>query len=206
MITNKNSVIRLSRYKNALYRLQSMGFVKVFSDNLADAVGGTSSQVRKDFSLFGITGSKRGGYQIDELIVRLNEILGKNVTQKVVVVGAGHIGTALLQYSGFVKEGLAIAAAFDIDPARYNKEGAVPILPMEELKEFVRTHGIKIGIIAVPDVAAQQALDMMASGGIKGVLNFAPIRLRAPEGVVVNNVNLVSELENVVYFVNTGMQ
>jgi redox-sensing transcriptional repressor len=202
MVANKNSIIRLSRYKNALYRLKELGFVKVFSDNLADACGATASQVRKDFSLFGISGNKKGGYEISSLLERLNAILGKDEVQKVVVAGAGHIGTALLKYSGFEKEGIKIVAGFDIDPVRLNKDANPPILPMEELKSFVKAQGIKIGIVAVPDIAAQQAADIMFSAGIKGVLNFAPIRLKAPEECVVNNVNVEHELENLIYFVN----
>ncbi|MCX7920295.1 MAG: redox-sensing transcriptional repressor Rex [bacterium] len=202
MSINKNAIIRLSRYKNALYRLKLLGFVKVFSDNLADAVGVKPSQVRKDFSLFGISGNKRGGYIIDELITKLNTILGKDEIQKVVIIGAGHIGTALMKYKGFEKEGIKIVAAFDIDPAKYNRNAEVPVLPLDELKDCVHKHNIKIAIIAVPDIAAQQTVDLLLNAGIKGILNFAPIRLRAPEDCVINNVNLEVELENVIYFVN----
>ena len=202
MITNRNCIIRLSRYKNSLYRLKTLGFVKVFSDNLADAIGVTAEQVRKDFSLFGISGNKRGGYQVDALIEKLNSILGKDRMQKVIVVGLGHIGTALTKYRGFEKEGIKICAAFDIDPLKHNRESEIPVLPLEELKGYVKSNGTGIGIIAVPDIAAQQAADLMVSAGIKGLLNFAPIRLRIPEDVVVNNVNLELELENVIYFVN----
>ncbi len=203
MIVNRQCIIRLSRYKNALYRLKSLGFVKVFSDNLADAVGVTAAQVRKDFSIFGITGNKKGGYQVDNLIDKLNFILGKNQLQCVVIVGAGHIGSALMKYQGFEKEGIKIMAGFDIDPAKQNRNSPIPVLPLEELKEFVRANNIKIGIIAVPDLAAQQAADILVQAGVKGVLNFAPIRLRASEEVTINNVNLELELENVIYFVNT---
>ncbi len=203
MIVNRQCIIRLSRYKNALYRLKSLGFVKVFSDNLADAVGVTAAQVRKDFSIFGITGNKKGGYQVDNLIDKLNFILGKNQLQCVVIVGAGHIGSALMKYQGFEKEGIKIMAGFDIDPAKQNRNSPIPVLPLEELKEFVRANNIKIGIIAVPDLAAQQAADILVQAGVKGILNFAPIRLRASEEVTINNVNLELELENVIYFVNT---
>ncbi len=106
MITNKNCVIRISRYRNALYRLKALGFVKVFSDNLADAVGVLPSQVRKDFSIFGFSGNKRGGYQVEELIAKMNSILGKDQVQKVIVAGAGNIGMALMKYAGFEKEGM----------------------------------------------------------------------------------------------------
>ena len=202
MITNKSCIIRLSHYKNALYRLRSLGFVKVFSDNLADAVGVLPSQVRKDFSIFGISGNRRGGYQVDVLIEKISTILGKERTHEVVVVGMGNIGSALMKYRGFEKEGIKIAACFDIDSGKYNKDSAIPVLPLEDMKEFVRSKGIKIGVIAVPDIAAQSIIDMMAACGIKGVLNFAPIRLRAADNIVVNNVNLELELENVIYFVN----
>lgn len=202
MITNKACVIRLSRYKNALHRLRALGFVKVFSDNLADAIGVLPSQVRKDFSLFGISGNKRGGYQVDVLIEKLNTILGKEQTQEVIVAGLGNIGNALMKYKGFEKEGIKISACFDIDSTKYHREADIPVLPLEEMKDFVRNKRIKIGIIAVPDIAAQSVLDMMLACGIKGVLNFAPLRLRASEDIVVNNVNLEHELENVIYFVN----
>jgi len=204
MITNKNCVIRLSRYKNALYRLQALGFVKVFSDNLADSVGVTSSQVRKDFSIFGICGNKKGGYQIDALLEKINSILGKDRLQKVVVVGAGHIGSALMRYRGFEKEGIKIVAGFDIDPAKISRNNPVPVLPLEEARAFIKSNSVKIAIITVPDIAAQQATDLLCACGIKGILNFAPLQLKAGEDCVVNNVNLAIELENLVYFMNVA--
>ena len=212
MKTNKLCIIRLSKYKNALYRLKLLGFVRVFSDNLADAVEATASQVRKDFSLFGILGNKRGGYKIDELIEKLNIILGKDELQKVVIVGLGKLGTALIHYTGFEKEEIKIVAAFDIDPTKFNRldsqplkqKEKTPVLPLEDLPEFVRKNNIKIGIITVPDIAAKQVVEIMLSAGIKGVLNFAPIRLRGNDDCIINNVNLEVELENLIYFVNAS--
>jgi redox-sensing transcriptional repressor len=204
MAMNKNCIIRLSRYKNALYRLKALNFVKVFSDNLGDAVGATPSQVRKDFSLFGIPGNKRGGYQVDELIEQLNRILGKDKPQEFVLAGVGNIGRALLNYKGFEKNGIQIVAAFDIDQVKMDGDGAVPLLPMEKFRQFVTARGIKLAIIAVPDFAAQQVMELMVSSGIRGILNFAPIRLKSAEGVFVNNINLETELENVIYFVHTS--
>jgi redox-sensing transcriptional repressor len=204
---NKKCILRLLRYKNALHRFDGLGFVKIFSDNLADAVGVTASQVRKDFSLFGISGNKRGGYQIDALLEKLNGLMGKNETQKVVIVGGGHIGTALMKYKGFEKEGIKIVACFDIDPAKFSgvKGHEIPVLPVGQLKDFVKQQKIKMGIIAVPDVAAQAALDLMLAAGIKGILNFAPIRLKATSDCVINNVNLVLELETLIYFIINGL-
>ena len=204
MITNKNCIIRLSPYKNALYRLQALGFVKVFSDNLADSVGVTPSQVRKDFSIFGMCGNKRGGYQIDSLLEKLNSILGKDQLHKVIVIGAGHIGSALRRYRGFEKEGIKIVAGFDIDPAKINRTNPVPVLPLEEITDFIRSHGIRIAILAVPDIAAQQVVETISAAGIKGILNFAPLRLKSADGCIINNVNLEIELENLIYFVNVA--
>ena len=202
MVINRKCIIRLSRYKNALKRLQALGFVKVFSGNLADAAGVTSSQVRKDFSLFGITGNRRGGYKVGELITKIRDILGKNELQKVVIVGAGNIGTALLRYKGFEAGGIKIIAGFDTDPGKCTKEAEKPIFPLDHFREFVQENDVKIGILAVPDVAAHHVSEIMISAGIKGILNFAPIQLRIADDLVVSNINLEVELENLIYFVN----
>jgi redox-sensing transcriptional repressor len=201
-MANRSCIIRLSRYKNALNRLKTLNFVRVFSDNLADAAGVTAAQVRKDFSLFGITGNRRGGYKVDELSEQLNRILGKNRLQEFVMIGVGNLGRALLHYPGFERSGISIAAGFDIDPAKFNRQSNPPVLPLEQLSEVVKTRDIRFAIIAVPDYAAQQVLELVLAAGIKGVLNFAPICLKAPSGCVVNNINLETELENLIYFVN----
>lgn len=202
IMKNRKVISRLSKYKNALHRFKALGFAKIFSEYLADFVGCTSSQVRKDFSMFGITGNKRGGYNIDELLEKLHIILGKNVVQKVVIVGAGNLGKALLNYKGFEIDGIKIAACFDIDPSKQNANLPIPILPLGELAPYVRINAIDVGILAVPDIVAQEVFDKMVQAGIKGVLNFAPIRLRTDESCFVNNINLEMELESILYFVN----
>jgi redox-sensing transcriptional repressor len=201
---NRSCIIRLSRYKNSLNRLRTLNFVRVFSDNLADAAGVTAAQVRKDFSLFGITGNRRGGYKVDELADQLNKILGKDQLHEFIMIGVGNLGRSLLHYPGFERSGINIAAGFDIDPAKYNRDGKPPVLPLDQLGEVIRTRDIKLAIIAVPDYAAQQVLELALSAGIKGILNFAPICLKAPGGCVVNNINLETELENLIYFVNAA--
>jgi redox-sensing transcriptional repressor len=203
-MTNRGCVIRLSRYKNALLRLRSLNFVRVFSENLADAAGVTATQVRKDFSIFGITGNRRGGYKVDELIDQINKVLGKDRLHKFVLAGIGNLGKALLGYPGFQVSGIKIVAGFDIDPTKLRVEDDVPVLPLEDLGGYVRDNKIELGIIAVPDFAAQQVMEMMTSAGIKGILNFSPICLKGPEGCVINNVNLVNELENIIYYVNAA--
>lgn len=201
-IISKKNISRLSRYRKALIHLKQLGFVKVFSDTLGEAVGVTSAQVRKDFSLFGISGNKRGGYNIDDLIERLQNILGKNQIQDVIVVGVGNIGSALMKYHEFEKEGIRIIAGFDIDPSKINTKEKVPIYHLDEMQLYVEKNKVKVGILAVPDIAAQQTCDLMVSFGIMGILNFAPIQLKSNEHVIINNVNVQMELENVIYFVN----
>jgi len=201
-MTNRGCIIRLSRYRNAILRLKSLNFARVFSENLADAAGVTATQVRKDFSIFGITGNRRGGYKVDELIEQINKVLGKDKLRKFVLVGIGNLGKALLGYPGFQASGIKIVAGFDIDPANLRVDAEVPVLLLEGLGDYIRCHKIELGIVAVPDFAAQQVMELMISAGIKGILNFAPICLKGPEGCVVNNVNMVTEIENIIYFVN----
>ncbi len=196
--------MRLSRYRNAIIRLKALNFVRVFSDNLADAASVTAAQVRKDFSIFGIAGHRRGGYQVDDLLSKLSKILGKDQIQEIILVGVGNIGKALLHYPGFEKSGIRIVVGFDIDPTKHIADTNIPILPLEKMHDYILTNNIKLGIIAVPDYAAQQVLEMMKSAGIKGVLNFAPICLRESADCVINNVNLVTELENIIYFIKAG--
>jgi redox-sensing transcriptional repressor len=152
--------------------------------------------------MFGITGNRRGGYNVDELTLRINDILGKNDLQKVVVVGVGNIGKALLRYKGFESSGIKVMAAFDIDPVKFDSSSGVPILPLDDFRSFIQEHDIKIGILSVPEAAAHHISEIMVSAGIKGILNFAPIQLRAEDDVVISNINLEVELENLIYFVN----
>lgn len=201
-MANKSCIIRLSRYRNALMRLKALNFVKVFSDNLADAARVTAAQVRKDFSLFGISGNRRGGYLVEELLDQINKVLGKDKLQKFVVVGVGNIGRALLNYPGFKKNEIELIAGFDIDANKHNREAEVPIFLLEEFNDFVKDNGIRFGIISVPDFAAQQILELMIQAGIRGILNFTPICLKEPEGCVIRNLNFETELENIIYFTN----
>ena len=201
MIAGKKHISRLSTYRKSLLQFKQLGFEKVFSDLLGESVGVTAAQIRKDFSLFGLTGNKRGGYHIDTLIESLNRILLKNETHAIILAGAGHIGTALMNYQGFIKEGIRIAAAFDIDPVKINPRSKIPVLPFSDMKTFVRGKNIQIGIIAVPEISAQDVLNQMIEAGISGILNFTPIFLKDADNVIVNNVYLQFELENLIYFV-----
>jgi redox-sensing transcriptional repressor len=196
----KITISRLYKYRDTLIRFRQIGMVKVFSDDLAEDVNTSSTQVRKDFSLFGLSGNKKGGYVISELIAQLDKLLGKDKTYSAIIVGAGNLGKALMNYNGFEEEGFKIVAVFDIDPLKTSREGKVPVLPAQELEKFIKANRIGLGIIAVPYFAAQEAADKMTAAGIKGILNFAPVSLKVPGDCFVNNINVRLELETVNYF------
>jgi redox-sensing transcriptional repressor len=212
---NKELILRLSKYKRLLYKLKALGLERVFSNNLGDAIAVAPSLVRKDFSVLSLPGNKRGGYDIEMLIEKLDIVLGRDKPQEVIVAGCGRIGTALMQYEEFRNEGIKIIAGFDIAPENVSKTSGVPIYHMKEMKEFVEKNNTRVGLITVPDSAAAQTLDLMIEAGIRGVLNFASIELRTNrcEDVekneaccTIHNINICLELEHLFYQVNVANQ
>ncbi len=195
--------MRISKYKKALTKFKSLGFEKVFSDNLADAIGVTSTQVRKDFSIFGISGNRRGGYNIDNLIETINTLLNKNEPQKIIIVGVGNMGSAFMNYKRFDEDSIKIMAGFDSDPKKVNRFAIIPILPIEEIKDFFEANpGIKICILTVPDTAAQSIFEKLVDCGIKAILNFTQVNLRGPDDIYINNVDIIQEIDTLIYYVN----
>lgn len=197
---SRTQIMRLLKYKNALKRMKSFGFIKAYSNNLGDAIGITSVQVRKDFSLFSISGSKKGGYNIDDLLEQIGRILGKKVSHKVVLVGYGKIGKALIDYRGFKNESIDIIVAFDHNNDKINRDAKVPVLPIEELQDYIIDQKIEIAILTVPDLEAQRMFDVICNAGIKGVLNFAPIKLTERSNCIIHDVNIAAEIEALFYF------
>jgi redox-sensing transcriptional repressor len=179
-----------------------LGFKKVFSDNISDTLEISSSLVRKDFGNFGITGNRKGGYEIDSILGKIDDILGKDEIQKVVVIGVGRIGEALMKYQGFMKEGIQIVAGFDIDPSRINTEGNPPVLHNDKIADFIKENDIKICIMTVPQMVAKHTVDLLTATGIGGILNFTPIKFQSSADLTINNINIVHELENLIYVVN----
>jgi redox-sensing transcriptional repressor len=109
-----------------------------------------------------------------------------------------------MRYKGFEKEGIRIVAAFDADPSKFYRDASTPVLPIQDMRSFIKDNDIRLGIIAVPESAAQQVLNDMLAAGVRGILNFSPITLKVAENCEINNVNLVSELEKVIYFINAA--
>jgi len=195
----RSDIKRMLQYKLCLLRFKELGVNTVYSHNLGDAAGVSAVQVRKDFSQYGIKGRKRGGYNIDELLKEMNKIFGEE-RKNIVIVGMGNIGKALSQYNErFVKKNLHIIAGFDIDPSKQNKSFGIPIFPMEKLDDIVKQHNVSTAIIAVPFQIAQEVCNLLIAAGIKGILNFAPVILKVPEEIVIDNINLSNKLEGILY-------
>ncbi|MBL7110573.1 MAG: redox-sensing transcriptional repressor Rex [Bacteroidales bacterium] len=201
-MTIQNRINRLLSYKQLLNRFKSLGLVRVFSDNIADPLGISASLVRKDFGMFGIAGSQKGGYTIESVLEKINEILGSNEIQKVIIVGVGRIGEAIMSYKGFHKDGINIIAGFDIDVKKMTEKNDIPVLPIEDLPAFIKAEEIKVAIMAVPDIAAQQTFEILKSANIQGILNFSPVKFKSTDEITINNFNIENELINLIYFVN----
>jgi redox-sensing transcriptional repressor len=196
----RKTVYRLSLYQRALQRLRENRIATVSSAALAKAAGVKPTQLRKDLAYFGQFGTRGLGYNVEALAASLTEVLGTTHLQPVILVGVGNLGAALLRYQGFAREGFEIVAAFDSAPTR--RPGVtVPLHPIEALDAFVCEHSIKMAILAVPATAAQEVANRLVEVGIQGILNFSPIILQVPDGVVVNHVDLAIELENLSYFI-----
>ncbi len=209
---NRVMVLRLAKYLRVLQQLKALGFVKVFSNNLGDAIGVTPAVVRKDFSLINIPGNKRGGYNIDTLITDITTLLGHEEDHAVVVVGCGRIGGALMDYREFEREGIRVVAGFDTEPERVQARSGIPVHHISQLSEVVRELKIHVGIIAVPDNQAAAVFDQMLEAGIRGILNFTSVDLKSgrrcgpdncPIQCVVQNVNIGLEIDNLFYLINT---
>ena len=183
-----------------------MGMEKVFSYTLAEEAGVTPEQVRKDFSEFGIKGNKRGGYRIDELLEKIEGLFYRNKDHNIVLIGMGNLGMALSKYSRFIQRNMNIVATFDIDPFKQKARTELPVYGMDRLKEIIHRFRVKVAIITVPEISAQKVCDDLVKLGIKGIINFAPVMLKVPPDVVVNNVTLCDELESVIYYVHSQLK
>lgn len=199
MNANQEVIRRLSKYRNVMRKMKALGLVKVFSDNLADAVGVSPSLVRKDFSMFNLTGNKRGGYRIDDLVAKLNVLLGKDQKQKIIIIGCGKLGQALMNHNGFPRVGIRVVAAFDSDPGVLDPEAPIPILHIKQIREFIDENRIRVAALTVPEPSAQNMIETLKKTCVKGVINFAPVSLKSSEDFLIQNINIEQEIENLFY-------
>ena len=200
-----STVRRLSHYLRALEGLQDEGGETVSSEELARRGHTTAAQVRKDLSHFGSFGKRGLGYNVDELRDRLRAILGVDRVWRVLLVGAGRIGSALYAYPNFRARGYDCVAIVDVDPAKVGTRwGDIVIRRVEELEQVVKEMDVDLVILAVPASAAQEVAERAVSAGVRGVLNFAPVQIKVPDGVPVEDVNLVMELEALSFKITHG--
>jgi redox-sensing transcriptional repressor len=198
----RKTVYRLSIYTRCLQRLLANGIKTVSSEALAGAAGVKSPQLRKDLTYFGQFGTRGLGYDVEQLIQMIADLLGTNHLQPVVLVGVGNLGRALLSYRGFEKEGFGIVAAFDVvHDRKRDKRVTQPIYHMKKLAGFVKDNLVRMAVLCVPPEEAQKVANDLVKAGVSGIMNFAPTVIQVPDDVVVNNVNLAIELENLSYFV-----
>ena len=197
----ERSVERLCLYRRLLRQMQKEGKNIASSYEIAEKAEVLDSQVRKDLSLFGQFGIGGKGYDINELRSKIEQIVGKNRVWRMAVVGAGNLGSALLGYTQFKKEGFEMVAAFDSDLRKVGKMcSGLLVEDVKDLAKVVKKKKIDIGIIAVPTHAAQEVANSLIKAGIRAILNLAPCRLRVSENVKVLNVDFCLNIEVLTHF------
>ncbi|KGP75121.1 redox-sensing transcriptional repressor rex [Desulfosporosinus sp. Tol-M] len=190
------TIIRLSVYSRYLTEVDRKGIITISSRDIAEGVGVSPAQVRKDLAYFGEFGTRGVGYNVKDLRQHILRILGLSVDWSVSLVGAGNLGLALSTYKGFRKRGFIITSIFDTDPQKVGTMvGDVEIMPIERLVEVAKQNRTQIGIVAVPASAAQEVVDQLIKADVKAILNFAQVVLNVPPEIELRNVDLVVNLE-----------
>ena len=197
----KAVVKRLSLYSRVLQNLEIKNVQKVSSKELGELLGVNSAQVRKDLAYFGQFGVPGFGYYVSELRSEIKKILRTDRPIKIGLIGVGNLGTALLSYTGFKKQGFNIIAAFDNDKRKIGRrQNNVIIEDIENLEKIIREKEIEIIILTVPVEKAQEITDKVLSAGITTILNFVPTRLIVPDYVKVHYVDLSIEIETLSFY------
>lgn len=192
---------RLSLYRRLLREALADGAKHIYSHELATLAGSTSAQVRRDLMVVGSPGSPNRGYNVLELIDSIANFLELKQQERLALVGIGNLGRALLSYFSLRSGNLSIVASFDIDPAKTGRVmHGCHTYGIAELEDVVRRHGVRVGIICVPADHAQEAADLLLRAGVTGIVNFAPVRLRVPPDVYVEDLDMTMSLEKVAYF------
>ncbi len=195
-----STVRRLSVYLRFLEQATTQGRATISSGELARLGGTTSAQVRKDLSFFGSFGKRGLGYAVPELATKIQGILGLKRGYRVVLVGAGKMGGALVQYQGFRQRGFNIAAIYDHDPRKIGSRwNGLLVRDVKHLEGDLKKEPSDIAIVATPAESAQEVVDRLVRCGVKAILNFAPVPLVVPPDVEVKTVNMALELETLSY-------
>jgi len=196
------TISRLSIYLRCIGRLLELGVETVSSQELASRFNLNSAQIRKDLAYFGEFGVRGVGYNVRELQRYIIEILGLDRERRILIVGAGNLGTALCHYSGFAAGGFLVVGVLDSDP---NKIGAptpagLLVEDVSRIADITAQRHVEIGVITTPAGSAQKVCDTMVAAGLGAILNFAPLQVRAPEGILVKTVDLKIHFEELSFF------
>jgi redox-sensing transcriptional repressor len=198
---NSKTVERLITYRRLLASRAEGQSRHVFSHELAGLARVSAAQVRRDMMEAGFSGSPSRGYDVDELLGRIDRLLDAPEGMKAVLVGVGNIGMALLSFLAGRGEKISVVAAFDNDPAKIDRViSGCRVYDIQTLPERVRTLGAQVGIVAVPEFQAKDAADALVESGVTGILNFAPVPLSVRTGVYVEQVDIMRAIEKVAHF------
>ena len=190
---SKHTLQRLPMYLSYIQGLLEDAPKNISATTIAEALQLNDVQVRKDLASVSSSGKPKVGYNVKDLIAELEAFLGYNDIDNAVIVGAGSLGKALLNYSGFKAYGLNIIAAFDLCEEPTEFQGKT-VFPIAQLGSFCRIVNVHIGIITVPASSAQEICDLLVNSGIRAIWNFAPVHLVVPDGILVQNENMASSL------------
>ena len=200
-VISKATIDRLPLYFRNLRLSQEGGIEIISSEELGRRLGITPEQIRKDLASFGQFGKKGVGYYIKELISNIGKILGLDNNWHLAVIGVGHLGWALANYSNFDSLGFKLVAMFDTDPNRIGQcIKGIPVSNLNRLKEVMQEQTIHIGIIAVPEMYAQEVADQLVAAGVRGIWNFAPLKIKVPDTVRVINEDLSVGLSSLSFY------
>ncbi|QIL45739.1 redox-sensing transcriptional repressor Rex [Vagococcus coleopterorum] len=199
----KATAKRLPLYYRYLKVLLDAGTEKVSSTELSEAIKVDSATIRRDFSYFGELGKRGYGYDVKSLLDFFSKTLSEDRLTNVVLVGVGNLGNALLKYGFHHNNNIRISAAFDVREDLVGRiVDGIPVYPMSEMAEQIKQQQIEIAIMAIPANSAQDTADLLIESGIKGIMNFTPVRLHTPADVQVQSVDLTNELQTLIYFLN----
>ncbi|KIL40032.1 REX family transcriptional regulator [Gordoniibacillus kamchatkensis] len=196
-------VRRLPIYLRYLNSLAMKNVMTVSSQELGQKLDLNPAQIRKDLAYFGEFGKKGIGYDVGYLIEKIRQILKLDRHIPVALVGAGNLGRALCNYNIYLREEMKIVAVFDASPGKWGETmGNLTVQPMSELAETIRRLGVRIGIITVPAMEAQNVANSFVAAGIEAVLNFAPVIIKVPNEVRVHHADFTAELQSLAYYLD----
>jgi redox-sensing transcriptional repressor len=196
------TIERLSQYRRALLICKEKEKTHIFSHEIAKIQHITAVQVRRDLMLIGYAGTLRQGYNIQELIDLIGEIIDSEDLTKVAVMGLGDLGRALVNYFHDKRSKLDIVAIFDINPDKIGKTfNGVPCYSVEQIPGIIRSENISIGIITVPAKQAPVTAGRLIEAGIKGILNYTPTPIQVPDEIYLEEYDMITSLEKVAFYV-----